>query len=307
MRFLFACICFCISIGINEASSAETWRSPLLRQHDLVGKIVAVESGEFLSAASLLSILKPAPYVLIGEKHDNPDHHAIEQRLLEVLARPDSAVVFEMLNDTQIPLIADLHAGLTPELFKQQLQWPEKGWAWQDYGPLMQLVVQQGAGLSAGNIDRETINQLYGDGLAVLSNKARFETIEPVSVERSKPITELVFDSHCKMMPREHLQPMVNIQLAKDASMAYAMIGSGKSQSILIAGNVHARKDVGVPQHLMAAGKASITLAIIEVQESLQKSSDYPAVQQRQADYVWFTPKVTDRDYCQDLKGRAKG
>ncbi|BFM15996.1 ChaN family lipoprotein [Maricurvus nonylphenolicus] len=302
MRLLFACVSLCISIATN----AQEWQSPLLQDHRLVGKIVAVDSGDSLITEALLEALKLAPYVVIGEKHDNPDHHAIELQLLEALAKSDSAVVFEMLNDQQAPLILGLQAGLTSEAFKQQLQWPEKGWAWQDYGPLMQLVVQQGSKLSVGNIDREKINQLYTGGLEILSDKQRFETIVPVSKERSKPITELVFDSHCKMMPREHLQPMVNIQLAKDASMAYAMLNSGKSQNILIAGNVHARKDVGVPQHLAAQGKQSVTVAIIEVQESLQQVADYPEVKNKQADYVWFTPKVTDRDYCQDLKGRAK-
>lgn len=302
MRILIACLSLCLSV----VSTAQEWQSTLLVDHPLVGKIVEVESGDSLTRESLNSRLASSPYVLIGEKHDNPDHHLIEQHLLNTFAASDTAVVFEMLNDTQAPLIDSLKPNASLDDFKQQLQWPGKGWAWQDYGPLFQTVVQQGAALLAGNIDRQTISQLYSGGVDVLTDKQRFETVTAVSEKTTDSITELVFESHCKMMPREYLQPMVNIQLAKDASMASAMVRSAKSQKLLIAGNVHTRKDVGVPQHLAVKGIASATVAIIEVQESLQQVTDYPEVQRKQADYVWFTPKVTDKDYCEDLKGRAK-
>jgi uncharacterized iron-regulated protein len=303
-RFLVICLSFFFSLAVH----AEAWQSSLLLDHPLVGQVVAVESGNRLSDRDLFTALEKqvslGSYLLIGEKHDNPDHHRLESKLLKRFAQPQVAVVFEMLDDKQSVYLPQLKPTHNLTQLKDQLKWSEKGWSWQDYGPLFQQVLQQGGELVAGNIDRQNIKKIYRGGEAALTPTSRYQSLSPVAKKHTGVLLDLVFESHCQQMPREHLKPMVTIQLAKDASMASALAGSEKG--ILIAGNVHARKDIGVAAHLAVLNKASVTVSLLEVQDEMLSISDYPEVNQGQADFVWFTPKVTDRDYCQDLKGKAK-
>lgn len=303
-RLLVLCLSFLFSLTVQ----AEAWQSRLLLDHPLVGQVVAVDSGNRLSDQDLFTALEKqislGSYLLIGEKHDNPDHHRLESKLLKHFAQPQVAVVFEMLDDKQSAYLPQLTPSHNLEQLRDQLEWPEKGWPWQVYGPLFQQVLQQEAELVAGNIDRQNIKRIYREGEAALTPLSRYQSLSPVAKKHTATLLDLVFESHCQQMPREHLKPMVTIQLAKDASMASALADSEKG--ILIAGNVHARKDVGVAAHLAELNKASVTVALIEVQDEMLAVSDYPEVNQGQADFVWFTPKFTDRDYCQDLKGKAK-
>ena len=77
-----------------------TWQSPHFRDHPLVGRLYAPMDARFLSEADALDRLAEARYVLLGEKHDNPDHHRLQARFVEGLIergrRP--AVAFEMIS-----------------------------------------------------------------------------------------------------------------------------------------------------------------------------------------------------------------
>ncbi len=300
-------------IGPSAALAETTWQSPLLQAHPLVGRFVSAE-GESLSYGDLLPRLAQSSLLLIGEKHDNPDHHRLEARLLRDLVDGNTAVVFEMLDDRHVSTLSDLSAGasrLSLDRLQQLLQWPEKGWPWSDYGPLFLQVLQQQGQLLAGNIDRSRMMGIYAQGLASLGQEAlrsngRFASAASLQTALEAPIVELVYDSHCGKMPRDKLQPMMQIQLAKDASMAFALTSAATPRRILIAGGVHARKDVGVPQHLAVTGgrrvqEDSLTLLMLEVQPDKFEPEDYPALTHGQADIVWFSPQLSDQDYCSRL------
>ncbi|WP_439134494.1 ChaN family lipoprotein [Pseudomaricurvus sp.] len=280
------------------------WQSALLKDHPLVGKIVEQKSGRVISYHELVTQLDSFSVILIGEKHDNPDHHRFESRLLHSLVDAKTAVAFEMLDDQQKNALQTLPADISLNALKTELQWPEKGWSWDDYGPLFFQVIQQGGHLKAANIDRSQMMTIYRDGLEALDDQRRFSSVDRVRDSLQAPIMDLVFDSHCGKMAKDKLQPMVDIQLAKDASMAAAVgvthADMAPNRSILITGGVHARKDVGVPRHL-PSNRSSVTLLMLEVNETLNSAAQYPAIQQNQADYVWFSPMFTDEDYCSRL------
>lgn len=55
----------------------------------------------------LVQRLAGAPRVLVGEKHDNPDHHALQLWLLRALQgqRVQGSLLLEMLQPEQQPLV----------------------------------------------------------------------------------------------------------------------------------------------------------------------------------------------------------
>src|SRR5215204_1457467 len=60
-----------------SACSANSWQSHYGRNHPLTGRIWDVASGEFIDRPALIMRLARAEFVLLGEKHDNPDHHRL--------------------------------------------------------------------------------------------------------------------------------------------------------------------------------------------------------------------------------------
>lgn len=285
------------------------WQSPLLQEHPLTGHIVATATGHLLSQAQLLQAVREFDYVLIGEKHDNPDHHRLESLLLgELLAEERSEwrypqVVFEMLDDSQHDALQALTHETTPMQRQAQLRWSEQRWPWSDYAALFDQVLEHGRILRDGNVHKETLKKVYREGRAALQPPGRFVSMDAINSQQKAVLLDHLYERHCKMMPRQQLGSMVTVQLAKDASMANAMVE--QSRAILVAGAYHTRKDVGVPQHLMTLmdeGRTLVVIAILEVEAGKLQVTDYDAATLVQADYVWFTPKWTDRDYCEDMK-----
>ena len=65
------------------------WKAPLAQDHPLVGKIYQSQ-GE-MTLESLADLMADSRFVLIGEKHDNADHHQLELYLLKMLVERSRA------------------------------------------------------------------------------------------------------------------------------------------------------------------------------------------------------------------------
>lgn len=299
-RYFVVWICwFSLTVSADTSWQPE-WESSLLREHPLTGMIVNLQTDVQLTNPELVQKLASYPVIFIGEKHDNPDHHSIEAYLIHKLVDHQTTVVFEMLDDRHQPVLAQLTANLSLEQLKQKLNWGEHNWPWQDYGFLFQQVLQQQGQLKAGNISPGQMMAIYTEGVEVLDQRKRFASIAITQKTLSQPLLALIDESHCHKMDTEQLQPMVTIQLAKDASMAFALMSTTSPKKIMLSGGIHARKDIGIPQHLPAE-LSSITVLLIEVESERLAPQDYGLTTQ-QADFVWFTPKFTEEDYCQRLE-----
>lgn len=289
-------------------SAAESWQSPLLKSHPQVGKIYDLTSQQVVSEETLLREIRKKDLVLIGEKHDNPDHHRLEARLLDALLPRNSSVVMEMLDDNQIQSGKVFQATDKSQDLKVALKWNDKGWSWDDYGPLVSQVSRSGNPLLSGNISRDQIKDIYARGQKALQQDERLSSALNVPSELREQLLDEVYTQHCKMMPKERLTPMVDIQLARDARMAYALNSIESAPAVLIAGSFHVRKDSAVPLHLNLQ-RADKSVAVVMLSEVDAIIKDYPThlkTLTKSADYVWFTPRSTDEDYCERLKKYSK-
>ena len=277
---------------------------PESQDHSLAGVIIDAD-GKTVGEQALTDALQSADFAFIGEMHDNADHHAIEADLIasRLSRKPGSAVVFEMLDDSQQPLIRQLDAGDDLVAIRHKLAWPDKGWPLDTYGPLFQATLANGS-LVAGNIDKPLIGRLYEEGPAPLAGDPRFATVAMASDATRQHLLDRIFEAHCGMQERTSLSPMLTIQLAKDASMADAM--RRNAPALLIAGGEHVRRDTGVPSHLLAAMPQArmLVIQLLEVPSGKQTADD--AVQSAgPADYYWFTPATEAKDACAGVTGRA--
>ena len=295
---------FSLFLGVMVHASA--FAQEKTAKHPLLDQIID-KQGQVVTRAIVAEKIRRHAYVFVGEKHDNSKHHQIELDILRMrfsgAAGDKGHAVFEMLDESQDAVIAQLKAEQNLDEMKQTLQWPSKGWDWNSYGPLFREAVQSNA-LKSGNISRAMIGAIYKDGQKILASTPKLLSATQQSVDTQNYLLDQIFAAHCGMQSRENLQPMLHIQLAKDASMASAM--ASHSRSILVAGGEHVRPNTGVPAHLktLSAQADTLVIQLVEVKVDKLKLNDYlPSV--GAADLYWFTEATPDQDYCAGVKGRA--
>src|ERR687898_3312211 len=101
----------CVLAGCSGTS----WKSPLGQNHPLTGRIWDVSSARFIDRETLVERLARADFVLLGERHDNPDHHMLQAQVLRSLIAVGRhpAVGFEMLGLDDTSIIAG-HLAVAP-------------------------------------------------------------------------------------------------------------------------------------------------------------------------------------------------
>ncbi len=248
--------------------------------------------------------------VLVGEKHDNTVHHQIKRRILAHLTNDQTHVIFEMLDESQRPLIARLTANDSLEAIRTKLQWHDSQWSWDDYGPQIHTVLQHQGTIHPGNLSEERVHALYQGEHQGLQFNPRFASLQALNHKQSSLILDQLYISHCEIIPREALNSMLTIQVARDSSMAHSMLmaseGQSSANSILVAGGFHTRRDLGVPVHLSArsAQADAIIVRLEEVDPVLIDPRNHDMATTDIADFLWFTPAAPKQDYCAGLRSR---
>jgi uncharacterized iron-regulated protein len=295
----------CLALALIACQTVpEPWQHETGASHPLAGRIYRVADGAFVSEPALIADLGEADFVLIGERHDNLDHHRLQTRIVEALEDDDRgprALAFEMIAaERQLAVVEHLDAhpgdaaGLGAALGWDTSSWPE----WTLYAPVAEAALAGGGQIVAADLGPAQKRAVFEQGPRAL----RSSFVQRTGLDQSLagPLgddlrAELVA-SHCGEALPEMLAGMSRVQRARDAMMADRLaVASGKAGGILIAGNGHVRKDRGVPWYLgrLEPGARVVSIALLEVQNDIREpSADLPY------DYVWFTPRVDDPDPC---------
>lgn len=269
------------------------WQSPRERDHSRVGQIVDLRTGEQVAIEAMLAELASASIVLLGEKHDNPDHHHLQLWLLQAIQarRAQGSVVLEMLTLDQQDRVSSVQqtvrAGAQSDNLAQALQW-HKGWDWQLYGELVSYILKQRYPLLASNLNRDALLSIY-------RNPPELTGVKSTSPTVTQRLSEHIREAHCNKLPDTQLPAMLAVQQQRDRSMAKVLLEAAKP-TLLIAGAYHVRYDLGVPLHLEDLYEAEkLQQRVLIFAEADQD------VETQSADFVWYTPAVAERDYCAEL------
>ena len=289
--------------------SSFPWQSELYTDHELIGRIWDSRRGQFVTDAELWDSILESSYVLLGEKHDNPDHHALQLRVLQALISADNVdkLTMEMLDGTASEnLDAFLETSFeSEEALKNFLNWDDQGWSWAYYGALIQAAHRAGVPVTAGNLDTESVMQVY-------SSPTTSEIEAVLDAEVVNRLLADIDESHCGLLPESQFPPMVRVQQTRDHTMARSLLLDDEKNhglAVLIAGNYHARKDLGVPNYLIAQHPELewsdiLSLAFLEVVPDVMDPRAYlDQFSDRSAyDFIWFTPAVSNADYCDSMR-----
>ncbi|MFN4282114.1 MAG: ChaN family lipoprotein [Alphaproteobacteria bacterium] len=269
------------------------------------GDIRARADGATLSRAQFAARLADADVVLIGERHDNAEHHRLQAWIVgEMAKRRPVAVVFEMIDATREDALAAFLAERPRDAatLGVRLDWDASGWPdWALYRPIADAALAQptppARPIAAGNLPPATARDIARAGAKAESvdaalrdslRRAEGEDAALLAVHAAD-----IRDGHCGMLPERLLGTFALAQYARDETMARAIIRAAAdgARVALIAGNGHARKDVGVPRHLarLAPDLKVLSMGLIE---GAGESDGAPF------DIVWRTAAVERGDPC---------
>ncbi|MBT00003.1 MAG: hypothetical protein CMI01_15175 [Oceanospirillaceae bacterium] len=289
MRILLLCL---TGLWLSLAGTA-------MAAHPLTGKIWSPKMRHFISEQALLQDWMPnGGWLLIGEQHDNPDHHRIQADLIRLLGTENRLgnVALEMANRSQQPLLDN--AKRTPELrTPENLEWSD-GWPWALYQEPLMAAFQYAPRIIGADLNPTGIKRAYQQG-------APDGELEPAHADY---MLDLLFDSHCRQMPRQQLEPMRQVQLARDQQLASALRDNTEPGrvNLLLTGSIHARKDLGVPRWLDTT--PHITLLLISAEPNINDPAAYQPVSfgnLDSADLILFTQPLEAPDYCARFQRNA--
>jgi len=279
----------------HSLPSLPEWQSPEGREHPELGLIVDLRSDAVLTPAQLVAELQAQDRLLVGERHDNPDHHALQLWLLRVLAeeRPQGSLLLEMLDPQQQALVdavrREVREGRVPADLPEALGW-QRGWDWAQYGALVSHALAQPYPLLHANLGRGEIMSIYRAAPSLQGRKSAAAAV-------SEALLAQIEVSHCGMLPASQLPAMLAVQQQRDRRMAERTLAAAEP-AMLLAGAFHVRRDLGVPLHIEdRSGKSVAVLMLAEVGETVSAA---------QADYVWYTPAQPAQDHCEQLRRPGK-
>jgi uncharacterized iron-regulated protein len=242
----------------------------------------------------------PQDILLLGEVHDSgPGHAARLERLQGRLAadwRP--ALAMEQFDrEQQSALDAAMRECADAACVIARVVPPKSGWDWDFYAPLIQLALEYDLPVYAANLSRADAGKVVREGFAAalpaeLIAGYRLDALPPELVAAQE--TE-VRDSHCGQLPEAMVGPMARAQIARDVVMAQVLREHAATGAVLIAGNGHVRRDIGVPYWLRQAGLAPVAVGFLEPGGAANAFDDVVAI-----------PEVERPDPCAAF-GKAAG
>lgn len=230
--------------------------------------------------------LPPAQIYLLGEVHDNAQHHLNQARA--VASVQPAALVFEMLTPDQ----AKKGQGVDrrdAKTLDAALGWAEGGWG--DIAPWHEIfLAAPEAQIYGAALPRDQVRQAIFDGAAaVFGEKAgQFGLTTPLPEAQQKARETLQDRAHCGKLPPEMIPGMVEAQRLRDASFARTALDALAETGgpvVVITGNGHVA-DWAMPAALAVAAPDVQVLSVGQV-----------ATDEQDPPYdLWITGPATQRD-----------
>lgn len=307
------------------------WKAELERDHPLVGKIYDVRARAVVDADVLARRLALARFPLLGEIHDNADHHLWQAWSIRAISKVRGARIVE--GAPQIDMIAmemlstDQYEGIDkfygrnavvprkrkPRAFGRLVGWDKSGWPdFEIYEPIIAQAQYEQIVIVPAMAGREANRAVSKQGLEAYLGQdelARMALAEPLPEALNSDLIAEIRDSHCGLLPEKAFPRMAEVQRFRDATMADALLSAGDWKgAILIAGNGHVRRDRGVAHYLLRRGADAQSILALGLKEVSADRADPEAYPLRNAageplyDFVVFTPRVDRPDPCERMR-----
>lgn len=201
--------------------------------------------------------------LLLGEVHDNPDGHRRRTALIEqrVAAGWRPAIAMEQFDrERQADLDRAMRQCADAACVIAAAAPGQARWAWPYYEPVIALALRHRLPLLAANVSRaDAAKVVRGEFSAALdAGLIRAHRLDqPLPADLDAGQSGEIEAGHCGKLPRAMLPGMVRAQVARDVWMAHVVQAHAPRGVVLLAGNGHVRRDLGVPRWLPASLEAA--------------------------------------------------
>ena len=254
---------------------------------------------------ALAKMMQDHRVVLLGEVHDNAAQHALRAAALRQLvvqgARP--AIAFEQF-DTDRQADIDRARRERPR-DADYLIAQAKGrddWRWDSYRPFVALALEYDLPIVAANLSRDKAMKVAIDGWrALFDPAARNELrLDALPADFRRKHEEAIAAGHCNLLPADALPAQGRAQMARDLVMAQSIRPYLTRGVVLLAGNGHVRRDIGVPFWLTAdERKGVVSIALLERDDDGSDAESAAAF-----DAYVITERAQRADPCKELAQR---
>jgi uncharacterized iron-regulated protein len=259
------------------------------------------------SPTSILQAVQSHRVVLLGEVHDNAAQHALRAAVLRqwIVAGARPAIAFEQF-DRERQSDIDRARRERPKdvdyLIAQAKSDP--GWQWEYYRPLVALALEYDLPIVAANLSRGDAMRVAIEGWPAIFDPAtrRELRLDALPADFRRKHETAIAIGHCNLLPADALPARARAQMARDIVMAQSIRPYFGRGVVLLAGNGHVRRDIGVPFWLTASERQSIvSIGMLEREDDGSESESTAAF-----NVNVITERAERADPCKDLTQRIR-
>jgi uncharacterized iron-regulated protein len=213
--------------------------------------------------------------VLLGEVHDNAAQHRLRLQLLRraLAAGWRPAIVMEQFD---VERQADIDRARREQPRNAQHLIDQStlrtasssaGWNWAFYEPYVALALAYDVPLLAANLATAETRRIVRGGLAASFDEQRLAALgldRPIAAEWQQSQEREIDRGHCGALPATIVPRMAQAQFARDAVMADVLRQHSQRGAVLLAGNGHVRRDLGVPRWLNDEAPRLFAVGLLE-------------------------------------------
>jgi uncharacterized iron-regulated protein len=270
----------------------------------LEGRIWDVRGGRFVGEDELLARLRAVRFRLLGEVHDHPAHHALRAALLAKLAPTD--VFLEQFDREQEGALREAQAAGADADALARAGRMDEGWGWPLHRPVLQAALAARLPVRAANLSPADTRRIARAGALGPQDGALVEALARAdwTGARDAALRAEILEGHCGMLPARIAPAMALAQRTRDAAIALTLASAG-GNAVLIAGNGHVRRDLGVPLYLPKDASA-LSVGLLETRPDEADPRAYAGGVDGEAayDFLWFTAPQPRPDPCEALRKR---
>ncbi len=278
------------AVAVAPQPSPAEQRDPPPRACPVAGTWMDPANGRPLSHRDVVAAAAEAEIILLGESHDQADHHRWQLSVLAaLLAKTDKLVIgFETFpRSVQPALDAWVAGGWSGETFLEEVRWSEV-WGMEPelYLPLFDFARLYRLPMAALNVERTLVSRVGQEGWAAVPVEEREGLGDPRPAGQAYRLSlGKVYQQHLPAKPKdgEHgdegdpltleevmdlpaFDRFVEAQLTWDRAMAEALAAararSAKPKVVGIIGSGHLENRFGVPHQLSDLGVEDVAVLL---------------------------------------------
>ncbi len=319
-----------LAMGIFTQACGMTPVEPF-RNDPLIGQLINTATGEIIEMDDLVDDLLQADVIYLGEKHDNPEHHRLQRRIIQALIAKGRHphLGFEFFSTSETPLLLDFvdsqrahHSDVVEKrveaMLRKQLGWDDKSdTLWSYYLELLRLAKKKNllaAGLDLSDAQKRRISRKGWDKLTEIEKRSIFSTHLDDKIYQNY-MYNIFSQVHCGIKNPGMQSRLYDTWVARNDTMAHTIAELHDTQPdrpvVVIIGGGHTEHNLGVVDRVrhLRPGISQVNVGFVEIAPTPSPVHDYLAPLELEGhapcpahDYIWFTQRVSYQDPCERYK-----